>query len=464
MKPFMDTDFLLSSPTARELYHNVAAKAPIIDYHCHISPQEIAKNKIYENISQVWLYADHYKWRAMRSAGVEEKYITGDASDYEKFEKYAEIMPMLFGNPLYHWSHLELKRYFDIHLPLCKENAPAIWAESCQKIKNLSARTLIEMSGVEVICTTDDPVDDLHWHKQIREDKSFKTKVLPAFRPDRAVFVEKPDFSDYIKLLGQVADVEICTLSDLKTALKQRLSVFQAAGCKAADHGLAQVPFVLLPEEDVNAIFQKALKREALSFSEIEAFKTNLLLFCAAQYAKMGWVMELHYGVLRNTNSAMFETLGADTGFDTIGCPGNPEKLVRLWDALHTENSLPKTLVFPINPVDNAAVGAAIGCFQDAGAKGKLQQGSAWWFNDTKNGMEEQLTIYASLSVLGNFVGFLTDSRSFLSYTRHEYFRRILCNLIGTAVENGEYPDDKAHLEKLVTDISYANAKAYFGF
>jgi len=464
MRKFMDEDFLLMTETACELYRNTAAKMPIIDYHCHINPREIAENKTYENITQVWLYGDHYKWRAMRSSGVDEKYITGESTDYEKFEKYAEIMPMLIGNPLYHWSHLELKRYFNIDLPLSLENAPAIWEESNRKIKELSVKNIIKMSGVEVICTTDDPIDNLEWHKKIGQDKSFGTKVLPACRPDRALNLEKADFSGYIKALGDTAGVEIKSVSTLKEALSKRFDFFNTLGCKAADHGLDFIPFVSASEHETDIIFQKALDGQTLSLNEIEIYKTNILLFCASQYSRLGWVMELHYGVIRNANTSMFNKLGADTGFDSIGNPGNPAKLLSLLDSLDQNKTLPKTLIFPITPSDNAAIGTAIGCFQDSSVRGKLQQGSAWWFNDTKNGMEEQLTTYASLSALGNFVGFLTDSRSFLSYTRHEYFRRILCNLIGKTVENGEYPNDRNYIEKLISDISYTNAKKYFGF
>ena len=464
MKEFMGESFLLTTQTAQDLYQNIAAKMPVIDYHCHISPKEIAENKVYDNIAQVWLYGDHYKWRAMRSAGVDEKYITGKSTDYEKFEKYAEIMPMLLGNPLYHWSHLELKRYFDISLPLCKENAPLIWAKSLDKIKNLPAKSIIEISRVEVICTTDDPADNLQWHKKIKEDKNFKTKVVPACRPDKTLNIDKPDFKDYIESLEKVGGVKIQNLEALKEALSNRFTYFNESGCKAADHGLDFIPFVYTDEAKADFILQKALNGGTVSADEAEGFKTHLLLFCARQYARLNWVMELHYGVLRNTNSEMFNKLGPDTGFDSIGNSVNAEKLLKLLDALQKKSSLPKTLIFPINPADNTVISAAIGCFQDSSVKGKLQQGSAWWFNDTKNGMEDHLTTYASLSALGNFAGFLTDSRSFLSYTRHEYFRRILCDFIGKAVENGEYPNDKNALEKLVSDISYKNAKEYFGF
>jgi glucuronate isomerase len=461
---FLNEDFLLSNKTAKDLYQQTAAGLPIIDYHCHISPRDIAEDKTYDNISEVWLYGDHYKWRAMRSAGVDERYITGDAPDYEKFEKYAQIMPMLFGNPLYHWSHLELWRYFGVTSPLGPETARDIWEAAQRKIKPLSAREIIARSNVEVICTTDDPADDLKWHIEIQKDPSFKTRVVPACRPDRALNIEKPDFSLYIGRLGASAGVEIKSARDLKSALALRFEAFNSLGCRAADHGLDFVPWAPADDEKTETIFQKALAGVALTPDETEAFKTEILFFCASQYARLGWVMELHYGVVRNTNTNMFKRLGPDTGFDAIGNGGKAQNLLSLFDRLNGVNALPKTLIFPINPVDNAMIGAVIGCFQDSSAKGKLQQGSAWWFNDTKIGMEQQLELYASLSALGNFVGFLTDSRSFLSYTRHEYFRRILCNFIGKAVENGEYPNDSKALEKLVTDISYTNAKEYFGF
>jgi glucuronate isomerase len=463
MKNFMDDDFLLNSQTAIDLYHGTAKALPIIDYHCHINPKDIAEDTVYENITQIWLYGDHYKWRAMRSNGVDEKYITGDASDYEKFEHWAATMPKLIGNPLYHWSHLELKRYFDIDLVLNEQNCKEIWEKTKEKIKGLSVRKIIEMSKVSVICTTDDPIDDLQYHKKIAGDKSFAKKVFPSFRPDKSLNVESPAFAEYIKKLADVCGTEIKNFDDLKAALDSRIEFFNKMSCKSADHGLEYIPYMSIEDEGVNLIFQKGLKGETLTTAEIEGYKTALLLHLAKQYQRHGWVMQLHFGVIRNANIKMFDRLGADTGFDTIGGQSYAHSMVRFFNNLEENASLPKTLIFSINPNDNAMIGTAIGCFQSSEIACKIQQGSAWWFNDTKSGMEEQLKSFANLSALGNYIGFLTDSRSFLSYTRHEYFRRILCNLIGEWVENGEYPADKENLVKMVEDICFYNAERYFG-
>jgi glucuronate isomerase len=464
MKKFMDENFLLNSEIARNLYHNVAKNMPIIDYHCHISPKDIAEDTVYGNIAQVWLYGDHYKWRAMRSNGVDEKYITGDSTDYEKFEQWAKTMSKLIGNPLYHWSHLELLRYFDIELILNEENCKQIWELSKEKLKNLSVRKMIEKLNVKIICTTDDPIDSLEFHKKIKEDKNFKTKVYPAFRPDKAINIDSPDFSTYINQLSAISEVNINNLDSLKLAINKRIDFFNQMGCKASDHGLDYIPYIKLDEHDVNAIFIKALSGEKLTGSEIEAYKTSLLLYLAEQYHKNNWIMELHYGVIRNTNSELFKKLGPDTGFDTIGSYSCANNMVNLFNYLEERDCLPKTLIFSVNPTDNAIIGTVLGCFQSPDVACKIQQGSAWWFNDTKRGIQEQLSNFADLSVLGNFVGFLTDSRSFLSYTRHEYFRRILCNMVGDFVENGEYPNDINVLSSLITDISYQNAVRYFDF
>lgn len=496
MRNFMDDDFLLKNKTAKDLYHGTAKLLPIIDYHCHINPKDIAEDTVYENITQLWLYGDHYKWRAMRCNGIDEKYITGDASDYDKFEKWAATMPKLIGNPLYHWSHLELRRYFDIDLVINEINCKQIWDITKQKITDLSVRKIIEMSNVKVICTTDDPTDDLQYHKEIAENESIEAKVFPAFRPDKAMNIESPVFAEYIKKLADVCGTSINDFDDLKTALAGRIEFFNKMNCKAADHGLEYIPFVLLEDDDVNLIFQKGLNGENLTNTEVESYKTALLLHLAKQYHRNGWIMELHYGVIRNASSKMLNKLGLDSGFDTIGSYNCANKMARLFDRLETDASLPKTLIFSINPTDNAIIGTLTGCFQSPETDScqtteassfpstevvnhestedgryqssetpipcKIQQGSAWWFNDTKSGMEEQLTSFANLSTLGNHIGFLTDSRSFLSYTRHEYFRRILCNLIGEWVENGEYPSDEHYLVKIVEDICFYNAKRYF--
>lgn len=463
MKPFMDESFLLTSKTAEKLYRD-SAHLPIIDYHCHISPKEIAEDKSFENLTQIWLYADHYKWRALRSDAVEEEYITGGKSDFEKFEKWAKTMPKLIGNPLYHWTHLELKRYFSINTPLSENSCRDIWDKSCKILKKLSARKIIEMSRVEIICTTDDPVDSLEYHQAIAQDKSFKTKVLPAFRPDKAINLTGTDFTEYINKLSHVSNIKIDSFNNLKSALKNKIEFFNQNGCKASDHGLEAIPFSDYNEEDVDIIFKKALNKKAITNAESDKYKTALLVFLAKEYSLKNWVMELHYGVIRNANKNMFEALGPDTGFDTIGSFDCSQNLAGLLNKMNENNGLPKTLIFPINPNDNAVIGTVIGCFLTNEAKSKLQQGSAWWFNDTKIGMEQQLKSYASLSVLGNFAGFLTDSRSFLSYTRHEYFRRILCNYVGDLVENGEYPNDEKALKDIIDGIFYYNTKNYFGF
>ena len=464
MKPFMDEEFLLQTETAKQLYHDYAEKMPVIDYHCHINPQEIAEDRVFDNISQVWLGGDHYKWRMIRSNGVPEEEITGSASDRVKFQRFAEALSKAVGNPLYHWTHLELKRYFDYDGILNAGTAEEVWNLCNEKLKTLSVRKIIELSNVTTIATTDDPVDELRWHKAIRADSSFKTAVLPAWRPDKAMNLEKPEFPAYLEQLSQVSGVSINSFDSLCAALEKRLDFFDSMGCTASDHGLNDVVYAPAPAATVNSILQKALKEEALSAQEINTYKYAVLLWLGKEYAKRGWVMQLHYGTLRNANSALYEKLGPDTGFDCIGPTTGPEGLVRFLDALDNAGTLPKTIIYSLNPNDNAAICTIIGCFQGTETAGKLQHGAAWWFNDTKAGMEAQLVNLANLSVLGNFVGMLTDSRSFLSYTRHEYFRRILCNLIGNWVENGEYPNDQSQLKELVEGISYNNAKRYFSF
>ncbi|MBN2879873.1 MAG: glucuronate isomerase [Clostridia bacterium] len=464
MKKFMDKDFLLSTKTAEKLYHEYAETMPIIDYHCHINPQEIAENKRYENITQVWLYGDHYKWRAMRSCGVEERFITGDAGDYEKFLKWAEIMPLLMGNPLYHWAHLELKNYFGFEGALSLETAESVWNLCSEKLKTLSARDIIKMSAVEIICTTDDPADSLEFHRKIAEDKSFDVKVLPTFRPDKAMNIDKKDFSEYIAMLSKASDIKIDSFESLKEAIVKRIDFFDESGCRISDHAFEHIIFNLAEESEVNKIFKSALALSAVSEDDAEKYKTAVFLFVAREYAKRGWIMQIHYGTIRNTNSRMFSRLGADTGFDCISTRDSAAGLVRILDELEKTGELPKAIIYSLNPNDDAMIGSVIGCFQGEGIKNKIQHGSAWWFNDTMSGMVRQLTNLASLSALGNFVGMLTDSRSFLSYARHEYFRRILCNLIGGWVENGEYPEDYGNLKKLVEGICYNNAKNYFEF
>lgn len=466
MKQFMDKDFLLSNETAKTLYHDYAAKMPVIDYHCHINPREIAEDKTFDNITQVWLGGDHYKWRQMRSNGVEEKFVTGEASDKEKFMEWARTLPRAIGNPLYHWSHLELQRYFDYYGALNEKTAEEVWNLCNEKLNTpaMSARSIIKKSNVKLICTTDDPIDTLEWHKAIADDKSFDVKVLPAFRPDKAMNIEKPDFTDYLEKLSNVSNITINSFKDLCAALTNRLEFFKTMGCNVSDHALDYVMYKPATEEEIEAIFAKRLKGEMPTELDILKFKTAFMVYVGKEYNRLNWVMQLHYGTKRDNNTFRFNQLGADTGFDCINTYSSSAELSNFLNALNATDELPKTIIYSLNPTDNAAIGTVIGCFQDSSAKNKVQQGSAWWFNDHKVGMIDQMTSLANLSVLGNFIGMLTDSRSFLSYTRHEYFRRILCDLIGTWVENGEYPNDIEFLGQLVQDISYNNCVNYFGF
>lgn len=465
MKKFMDEDFLLTTETAKNLYHNYAEKLPIIDYHCHLSPQEIYEDVRYENITQVWLGADHYKWRQMRSNGVEEKYITGDASDREKFQKWAETLEKAIGNPLYHWSHLELKKYFGYEGHLCGDTAQEVWDLTSEKLKqdNMSARGLILQSNVDTICTTDDPIDSLEWHRKIKED-GFEVKVLPAWRPDKAMNIEKADFAQYIAKLAQVSGVEIKDFDSLIEALKNRMDFFAENGCTVSDHGLEYVMYESYEPAEVNEIVKTRLSDGVLTKTEERKYKTAFMTVLGREYAKKNWVMQLHYGVQRDLNKKVFNALGPDAGIDAINTYSSSIEMGQYLNALAIDDSLPKTIIYSLNPADNAAIGTVIGCFQDSSAVGKIQHGAAWWFNDHKSGMMEQMTSLANLGLLGNFVGMLTDSRSFLSYTRHEYFRRIMCELIGGWVENGEYPDDEKALKQIVEGISYYNCKNYFCF
>ena len=465
MKKFMDKDFLLSTDTAKTLYHAYAEQMPIVDYHCHINPQEIWEDRKFDNITQVWLGGDHYKWRQMRSNGVDEKYITGDASDREKFQKWAETMPKLIGNPLYHWSHLELKRYFGYDGYLNGDTAEEVWNLCNEKLHqdSMSVRNIIRKSNVTLICTTDDPADTLEWHKKLAEDDSFEVKVLPAWRPDKAMNIVKPDFAAYMAKLSAASGIEIKDLNSLKDALKNRMEFFASMGCCVSDHALEYVMYVPADDAELNTIFQKGLAGQAVTKEEELKYKTSFMLFVAKEYNRMGWVMQLHYGCKRDNNALMYEKLGPDTGFDCINNYAPSAQMADFLNALSATDEIPKTIIYSLNPNDNASIGTIIGCFQSK-CPGKIQQGSAWWFNDHKVGMTEQMTSLANLGCLGNFIGMLTDSRSFLSYTRHEYFRRILCELIGGWVENGEYPADMKALKEIIEGISYNNAIKYFGF
>ncbi len=462
----INENFILRNETAKQLYNEYAKDLPIIDYHCHINPQEIAQNRKFENITQVWLGGDHYKWRLIRSNGINEDEITGDADARVKFQHFADMLPKAIGNPMYHWTHLELKKYFDYDGILNGDTAEDVWQLCNAKLQNddMSVRGLINSSNVAVIGTTDDPIDDLNWHKLIAQDNSFKTKVVPSYRPDKAVNIEKDGFAEYIEKLSSVCDFEIKTVADVKKALTERLAYFCKNGCKASDHGLDYAVYSFKTEQELNNILSRALKGEKITQQEADAYKTDILLHLGKEYAKRDVVMQIHYSAIRNTNTKMFERLGADTGFDCICTRDCGEELVGFLNALETEKSLPKTILYSLNPNDNAMLDTFLGAFQGTEVAGKIQHGSAWWFNDTKRGMEEQLKSLADLSLLGNFIGMLTDSRSFLSYTRHDYFRRILCNLIGKWVENGEYPNDQKALKEIVEGICYKNAKRYFGF
>ena len=464
MVSFLSDDFLLSNPTAIKLYHSYAAHMPIVDYHCHIDPKEIYEDRRFDNLAQVWLGGDHYKWRIMRSNGVEEFYITGGASDWEKFEKFAQTLPRCIGNPMYHWCHLELKNFFGYTGVLNEKTAREVWELANDKLRHdplLTARGLIRRSNVVMVGTTDDPCSDLRYHELLAQS-DFETKVCPSFRPDLALNLHKPGFPAYIAKLSEASGVQIRSAADVAQALSARIAFFDAHGCRASDHGLDYVMYREATREQIEESFQKALRGEKLTAEEIEGYQTYLLLHCGREYARMGWVMQLHFSCMRNPNSRAFATLGADTGFDSMAVSDSCVALYALMDAWEREGKLPKTILYSLNPGDDSWIDTLIGAFQDASIPGKIQHGSAWWFNDNKTGMVNQLTSLANLSILGNFVGMLTDSRSFLSYARHEYFRRILCNLLGTWVENGEYPDDMEFLGTLVQDICTNNAKRYF--
>lgn len=464
MKEFMNDDFLLENETAKKLYHTIAKQLPIIDYHCHIPAKDIAEDVRFTNITQLWLGADHYKWRFMRSCGIEERFITGDASDREKFEKWAWCLGRAIGNPLFHWSHLELQRYFDYHGILSEKTADEVWTLCNRKLTmpGMSARELMKSSQVTLICTTDDPVDSLIYHEQLAADSSFSIQVLPAFRPDAVIAIEKKDFADYIEALGKTCNTRIQDLNSLQNVLRDRISYFASHGCKIADHGLYSVMYQQCSLETANRIFKKRLSGAKLTSMEELEYQTTLMLFLGEEYQKHNWTMQLHYGCKRDNNTKMYRSIGANTGFDCISTDTPSAPLTDFLNALDDKDMLPRTILYSLNPADNQAIGSIIGCFQNADAVTKIQQGAAWWFNDNKLEIEKQLISFASLSNLFGFVGMLTDSRSFLSYTRHEYFRRILCNLVGTWVENGEYPNDSALLTELIQNLSYNNAISYF--
>ncbi|WP_167618685.1 glucuronate isomerase [Maribellus sediminis] len=466
MKAFMDKDFLLQTDVAKELYHNHAAKMPIFDYHCHINPKEIAEDKQFKNITEIWLYGDHYKWRGMRTNGVDERYITGDASDWEKFEKWAETVPNTLRNPLYHWTHLELKRFFGVEKLLSPETAKEIWDECNAKLQKpeYSCRGIIKMANVHTICTTDDPVDSLEYHRAIKAD-GFETKVLPAWRPDKAMAVENTKaYNEYINKLEEAANMNISSLEDLMAALDNRHQFFHDNGCRLSDHGLESIIAEDYSAGEIEQIFAKIRGGADLDKTEIMKFQSAMLYEFGILDHSRGWTQQFHIGALRNNNTRLFNKLGPDTGFDSIGDFEIARPLSKLLNRLDLEDRLSKTILYNLNPRDNELIATMIGNFQDGSVPGKMQFGSGWWFLDQKDGMEKQMNSLSALGLLSRFIGMLTDSRSFLSYTRHEYFRRTLCNLIGNDVENGEIPYDMNLLGNMVENISFNNAKEYFKF
>ncbi|MCH5212996.1 MAG: glucuronate isomerase [Oscillospiraceae bacterium] len=466
MKPFMDKDFMLTNETAKKLYHEYSAKMPIIDYHCHLVPKQMLDDEPFENITQIFLGGDHYKWRYMRSCGLDEKYMTGDAPAKEKFLAFCGALQYAIGNPLYHWTHLELQRYFGINDVVTSETAEKIWDEANRVIKEtkMSPSKLINDSNVEVICTTDDPADSLEYHIAIKEKGHIKASVRPTLRPDFALNVDKETFVPYIKRLSGVVGRELPTFDDLVAALYERIDFFNENGCRVSDHALDGAPYKEMTDEEVNAVYVKAAAGGTVTFDEAEGYKLKLLQKLAAKYHELGWAMQLHMGALRNNNSSMYKKLGADTGFDSINDYNIAEGLSKMLNSMNEKNELPRTILYTLNPKDNYVLATMLGNFQSSECAGKIQFGSGWWFNDQRDGMLEQMKALGNLGALCKFVGMLTDSRSFLSYTRHEYFRRIMCNLLGTWVENGEFPQDYKTLGKIVEDISYNNAKVYFGF
>jgi glucuronate isomerase len=465
MKPFMDENFILQTETAQRLYHDHAAGMPIYDYHCHLPPQEIAEDKQYDNIAEAWLGGDHYKWRAMRTYGVPEEFVTGGASWRDKFQKWAETVPHTLRNPLYHWTHLELQRFFGIDTLLTPATAGEIYDSSSALLRTpeFSARSLMRKMNVKLVCTTDDPVDSLEWHKQIAED-GFEVKVLPTFRPDKAMNLSDPEsWRHYIHTLENTCGMAIRDFASLTEAIDQRHEFFHAAGCRLSDHGVAYVPDAEATAEELNGIFERAMIGEAIGGTQSDAFQAAFLYEVGKMNHARGWAQQFHVGVFRNNNRRLFKMLGPDSGFDSIADYRQGPGLIRLLDRLDRSKQLAKTILYNINPSDNELMATLIGNYQDGSVRGKMQFGSGWWFLDQKDGMEKQMNALSNLGLLSCFVGMLTDSRSFLSYPRHEYFRRILCNLIGNDVENGEIPDNMELLGGMVEDICYNNAAGYFG-
>jgi glucuronate isomerase len=461
---FITDNFLLQNKFAEELYFDYAEKQPIIDYHNHLSPAEIANDRVFENISQLWIAGDHYKWRAMRTWGINERFITGNATDEEKFTAWAKTVPHTLRNPLFHWTQLELKRYFGINEYLNEGNAKEIYAAVNQKLQQpgYSTQGLLTQMNVEMLCTTEDPTDSLEYHKQLAASGSFSTTVKTAFRPDKAVLIENDTYPAYIEQLEKASGSAIGNFNQLKDALIKRLNFFHENGCRISDLGFNQLPFEEFTDAEVNAIFEKRLQGNAVSVKEADQFKTALLLFLCEEYSDRGWVQQFHLGALRNNNARMHRLLGADTGWDSIGDYSQAETLSKFLDALDTKDKLAKTILYNLNPADNELFATMVGNFNDGSLRGKVQYGSGWWFLDQKDGIIKQLNALSNMGLISTFVGMLTDSRSFLSFPRHEYFRRVLCNLLGQEMQSGELPQDAAWIGNMVSDICYRNAKQYF--
>ncbi|MCM3112627.1 glucuronate isomerase [Lederbergia lenta] len=466
MKKFMDENFLLNNDTAIELYNNFAKDMPIIDYHCHLSPQEIYENKTFKNITEAWLYGDHYKWRVMRANGIEEQYITGDAADYDKFLAWARTVPMLIGNPLHHWTHLELQRFFGIYELLNEESAPKIWEQVNAQLngEGFGARDLILKSNVKVVCTTDDPIDSLEYHSNLKSETDFDVKVLPSFRPDKGLEINLDGYADWVQKLAEASGQPIEHYEDFLNALSARMEYFHSMGGRVSDHALNTVMYEDCTVQEAATIFAKGLSGEKVTLEEEKKYKSFTFTYIGKEYARLGWVMQYHMNALRNNNEKMFNEIGADAGYDSINDSSLAKPLSQLLNSLEREDALPKTILYSLNPQDNYVLGTMIGNFQGGGVAGKIQFGTAWWFNDQKDGMLDQMKALANLGLFSRFIGMLTDSRSFLSFTRHEYFRRITCDLIGGWVEDGEYPKDMVMLEKIVKGICYDNANEYFQF
>ncbi|MEH7118496.1 glucuronate isomerase [Neobacillus vireti] len=466
MRNFMDENFLLNNQIAERLYHEYAKQMPIIDYHCHLSPQEIYENKTFKNVTEIWLYGDHYKWRLMRANGVEEELITGSASDYDKFMAWAKTVPMTIGNPLFNWTHLELQRFFGIYDILNEKSAPEIWEKvnALLNSEGFGARDLIKKSNVKVVCTTDDPTDSLEYHLKLKSEADFDVKVLPSFRPDKGLEINRDTFQQWVEKLQTVSGISIESYGDFLKALESRVRFFDSVGCRVSDHAIDQMMYAETSEEEVSAIFNEALQGSKVPVEDEKKFKTLTFKFLGKLYKELDWAMQFHINALRNNNSRMFEEMGPDTGWDSMNDEKIAKPLSKLLNLIEQESGLPKTIIYSLNPNDNAVIASMIGNFQGGGTPGKIQFGTAWWFNDQKDGMIDQMKSLANMGLISRFIGMLTDSRSFLSYTRHEYFRRIVCSMIAEWVENGEVPNDIEFLGEIVQGICYQNAKEYFGF